>query len=433
MYQKIRNRLILIYTATTGVILSAVILVVYFMNENQMKANQVENFRNNVYSISSKLQSENGISNTWLSTTEEKNNLIIYIEDNKKPLLWHGTWMEHEERSYLIETAISKAVEHGIDISIPPVSYTDVRGDYNKIVGNDGTRYYSAVIIIPNVVGYRSAVLLQYFSSSGSFLSKQFLLYIVIDILGILALYLVSKTYISKTMYPVEESRKKQADFIAAASHELKSPLTVIRTSASAVSCDKDNGDHYLATIENECTRMATLVDDLLLLSSTDARNWTMRSSQVELDTVLINIFETYERTCQNNNFELRIELPENILPKILGDEVRIGQAIVILLDNALCHSKGSGALVIRAYAKKSYVYLEVEDHGIGIQSEKKELIFERFYREDKARKDKMHFGLGLSIAKELVTLHGGTISLRDTAGGGCTFVIKLPIINQIQ
>ncbi len=83
--------------------------------------------------------------------------------------------------------------------------------------------------------------------------------------------------------------------------------------------------------------------------------------------------------------------------------------------------------MTLKAYTKRNYIYIEVIDYGIGIKDEEKGHIFDRFYRMDNSRNDKEHFGLGLSIANELVMLHGGTLMMVDTEGGGSTFVIKLP------
>ena len=84
--------------------------------------------------------------------------------------------------------------------------------------------------------------------------------------------------------------------------------------------------------------------------------------------------------------------------------------------------------IVLRAYQQKRYMVIEVEDHGKGMSEEEKKHVFERFYRGDQSRTGKKHFGLGLSIAKELAELHKGDILIRNTPGGGSTFVVKLPV-----
>ena len=427
MYVKIRKKLRLIYTVMTGSILTIVISIIFFLSENQLKISQKETFQNNVYTIAVKLQSENTITNTWLSSTEAKNNMVIYIEDDGQALKPHGSWISEEIREELVEIARENAKIDGLDISIPPVSYRDLKTNYYKIASKDGRKFYSAVILIPIGNGFRSAILFQYFNRPLHILIRQMLIYLGIDVFGIIALYLVSKILIDRTLYPVEESRRKQTEFIAAASHELKSPLTVIRTSASAILKIPEKTPNYTNNIENECKRMARLIDDLLILSSTDAKQWSLKSSTIELDTILIDIFEAYEQICKTKGLTLEIVLPAEVLPKILGDSMRLMQVLMILLDNALGHSQTKDKLTLKAYTKRNYIYIEVIDYGIGIKDEEKGHIFDRFYRMDNSRNDKEHFGLGLSIANELVMLHGGTLMMVDTEGGGSTFVIKLP------
>lgn len=128
---------------------------------------------------------------------------------------------------------------------------------------------------------------------------------------------------------------------------------------------------------------------------------------------------------------KLKLELPDELLPHIEGDDLRIRQILAVLIDNAAVYSTEGDTIIIRSYARKNILWLEVEDHGPGIDNDKKKEIFERFYREDKSRKDKNHYGLGLCIAKELVGLHKGSISVEDTPGGGATFRIGLPFFHK--
>ena len=103
-------------------------------------------------------------------------------------------------------------------------------------------------------------------------------------------------------------------------------------------------------------------------------------------------------------------------------------QILTILIDNALSYTKDGDTIILRAFTTKKDLVIEVEDHGVGIVDEHKKDIFRRFYREDISRKDKSHYGLGLSIAKELTELLGGKIGVVDTKNGGATFFIQLPI-----
>lgn len=101
---------------------------------------------------------------------------------------------------------------------------------------------------------------------------------------------------------------------------------------------------------------------------------------------------------------------------------------MTILLHNALSYNTEAKPIALEASVLKSSLLIKVIDHGPGIPASEKELVFDRFFRSDKSRKDKQHFGLGLSIAKELVELHKGSLHITDTLGGGSTFILKLPL-----
>ena len=108
-------------------------------------------------------------------------------------------------------------------------------------------------------------------------------------------------------------------------------------------------------------------------------------------------------------------------------DSARISQVRGILLDNGSSDGSGGGRMEMGVKENEKYFQLYVQDNGPGISDENKEAVFRRFYRADPARKEKQHFGLGLCIAREIVTLHKGSIRILDTPGGGSTFVIRLP------
>lgn len=219
---------------------------------------------------------------------------------------------------------------------------------------------------------------------------------------------------------------KRQVAFVAA-SHELRAPLTVMKAGLSSIREDTSKVNVFLPYIEEECDRMTRLISDMLLLASSDAKTWSLVKEPVEIDTLLIEIYDMFCSCYNNKNYRLHLSLPEEELPVIYGDAERIKQILTILIDNAMSYTPAEGVIALMAYSQKDYVIVEVEDHGPGISDEDKKLVFERFYKKDQSRNDKNHFGLGLSIAKELAELHGGNITVKDTPGGGATFVLWLP------
>jgi len=244
-------------------------------------------------------------------------------------------------------------------------------------------------------------------------------------LLGVLLLGGVGVRLIDRALQPAVESRKRQTQFIAAASHELRSPLAVIGANLAVLPQDARESAAGIV-IAKECGRMSRLVGDLLLLASADAGVWSVSMELLDVDTLLLDVYEAYAPLYQKGGASLRLNLPEECLPKIKCDAGRLREVLGILLENALAYgvSQQGGAVELEAVRAGKRVSLRVADHGPGLTREQKTRVFERFYRADDSRKDKQHFGLGLSVAAELVRCVGGTIEVRDTPGGGCTFLV---------
>jgi signal transduction histidine kinase len=287
--------------------------------------------------------------------------------------------------------------------------------------------YLGMAIVIPNGDNWKNVYGIYNDVNDESKLFQQILIFTLIDVIGVAALFLISTIYIKRIIKPLEEGQEKQNSFVAAASHELRSPLTVIKAGIASIKEDKSKADLFLSHIEGECDRMTRLISDMLLLASADTKTWSVVWEPVDMDTLLIEMYDMF-CTCYNEkHFQLTLDLPEESLLVINGDKERLKQILTILVDNAMSYSRPGDEIAIRAYSQKHSVVIEVEDHGKGICDKDKEHIFERFYRGDKSRNNKKHFGLGLSIAKELAELHKGDITIRDTLGGGATFILKLP------
>ena len=259
-------------------------------------------------------------------------------------------------------------------------------------------------------------------------------LYLGIWSISFVVILLVSRSLLKKAFTPSEEMIKSQKDFVAAASHELKAPLAVIMANAEALQCmqDHDSSDPQtqscLDVIDTECSRMSRLVRDMLLLASTDADKWTIQKSEINVDTLLITLYEAYEPVCISKKIRLELNLSEDAYPVLSSDRERLFQILSIFLDNAVCYSPEGSSIQIQTASKEKELVFFIVDHGRGIPTKDKPFIFNRFYRGDKSRTDKSHFGLGLSIAKELAKMLGGEIGFEDTEGGGETFFLKLPI-----
>ncbi|BCN29723.1 sensor histidine kinase [Anaeromicropila herbilytica] len=428
MFKSIRRKLILLYTITTGLILTTVMILAILLSRQQLIKSKTENFQNVFFNLSKNIQMDNIVSHLWLSEMEIKNNLIIHIEENGVALTYPGAVQYETSRDVLVEKIKNLAKKDHINTKISPSSTNEVKSSIYELKGSKKEEYYGAVLMVPEKKGYRTLIILQSIGNYGILSFPYNMVFILLDILGILGFYIISRIVVARSLRQVEESRRRQNEFIAAASHELKSPLAVIQANASALTIQPEKAEHFSQGIENECRRMKSLIEDMLLLTMVDAKNWKMKNEWVDMDTIMIEMYELYSPLYKQAKKELELNLQEDVLPKLKGDGLRIKQILAVLIDNALSYSKENDTVILKSYSKKNQLVIEVIDHGIGVSEEKKKEIFERFYRVDTSRNDKNHFGLGLSIAKELVHLQGGNIHVKDTLGGGATFMIHFPV-----
>lgn len=437
MVKKVCNRLSLLFTLITSFIFTLALLGTVCFIQEQNKRNQWDNFQALFYNLTSMVKKEKSISYLDLYQLEDKNNIIIYIEDNNEPIFFEEMRTLTDEQEGLMKQLRKYGESDGIYLNSSLISIKELNSKIYEIKGKNKEKYLGQIFITANKYNNRSLLVIQQLQEDEKEKSKQLMFFVMLELLGITALYITSRYLVSKTLKPVEESKRKQTEFIAAASHELRSPLAVIGANIAAIRADKEQSEYFFCGIEKECSRMSRLIDDMLLLASVDAKNWSIRQEIIEVDTMLIEIYDSFYAFFKKHGMYLSLELPDEALPKLQGDKERLKQVIGILLDNAVSYGKIDGkkeSCFVDLTCKKvgNKVHLFVVDHGTGIAQEKQEEIFDRFYRADKSRKDKKHFGLGLSIAKELVILHQGTLSIANTENGGCTFIIQIPIWNEI-
>ncbi|WP_306569465.1 cell wall metabolism sensor histidine kinase WalK [Faecalispora jeddahensis] len=248
---------------------------------------------------------------------------------------------------------------------------------------------------------------------------------------GLFAFFLISLYLARWALRPVERAWEQQRQFVADASHELKTPLTVILANIGILLSHRESTiEQQLKWVEytgTEATRMKQLVDDLLFLAKSDARRMPPPQTPVDLSNIAWSSLLPYESVA----FEQGVTLNSSIAPNlfILGDSGRLQQLIVILLDNACKYAGEHGVVTLTLEQVQSKARLMVNNTGALIPMDQLEQIFERFYRLDQSRARKTEgYGLGLSIAKTIVEAHGGKISAVSSAGAGTSFIVTLPL-----
>lgn len=227
-----------------------------------------------------------------------------------------------------------------------------------------------------------------------------------------------------KIVHPLEESYKKQKQFISDAGHELKTPVSVV--SANTELLFREIGDNqWLQNIQYENERMGILVDQLLDLAKTE--NVTVQTEEIDFSRLVAGEVLPFESVA----FEKGIIIDSNITKGIdvKGNSAQLKQLVSILLDNAIRHSKGQGKIHLSLTKQHNFAFLSVINKSDEIPPQQREQIFERFYRVDTARNgDDKHYGLGLAIAKAIATSHKGNINV-ECFDGFIKFTVQIPTV----
>jgi signal transduction histidine kinase len=232
-----------------------------------------------------------------------------------------------------------------------------------------------------------------------------------------------------KTLKPIEEMLTDQKQFISDASHELKTPLTALKTSFEVylrnTKRTRKDADTIMSESIEDVDRMTTLTDHLLTHAILEQKQFTA-SQKVALHEIVENAIKTTTPLAQKK--ELAIEL-HNKTAYVIGDETMLTRMCVALLDNAIKYTPEKKQIIISITNEKKCVKLSLTDQGIGISKSSLPHIFDRFYRADQSRtkKEVTGFGLGLSIVKQIVDAHHGQIHVQSTQNKGSTFTVRLP------
>lgn len=242
---------------------------------------------------------------------------------------------------------------------------------------------------------------------------------------AILLLFFVAVCLARRIVKPLEESYQKQKQFISDAGHELKTPISVVSTNAELLVRELGS-NKWLENIQYENARMGVLVTQLLELSRLDSAPSV--TEQVDFSRLVRGEALPFESVAFENGHTLCCNIEENMI--VNGNPTQLGQLVSILLDNAIRHGDKETDIQLILKAEHGSANLSVINTGAEIPAEKRELLFERFYRVDCVRNgDDGHYGLGLSIAKAITAAHGGKISVR-CEHGRIEFQVQIPIRN---
>ena len=436
MYKKVHLQLTCLFTGITAAIMIIMSLCYLYVSESGLFRNQYNSFKNDMNTIATNLEQMPVISMQWLSKMEAQGNYTFFATDDGVPFLYNQLSGHSEDFRKTIMRECLDVYHNTYKISaIDAVSspYVSYHVEYQFTSPSTKEKYFGCVISIEKGKSMMQVIVFSPMNMLEKQISEQRFRFFLIDLTAIILLAVFSFIFTGKLLKPISESQQRQARFISSASHELRTPLAIILSSIDCCRNAEDGNQQspaqqqrFLKTIRQESLRMSSLINDMLILSEQD-QHLPVRKKPVELDTLIINSYEAFEPLAKEKQIALSVELPENILPPCSCDPDRISQVISILLHNAISYTQNHGKITLSlSYDKRGFL-LSVKDNGIGISDEDKGKIFDRFYRAEKSRSTRGHFGLGLSIAYEIVASHNGSITVKDAVPKGAEFVVVLP------
>jgi heavy metal sensor kinase len=229
----------------------------------------------------------------------------------------------------------------------------------------------------------------------------------------------------------IEHAFIRVTQFTADASHELRTPISLIRTEAE-IALRRSRGDaeyrEALRHILLEAERTSALVEELLSLARADSGRETLRISSVDLSTIVREVSEQWRELMAARNLTFTCDVTDEEIT-LLGDRNALQRLLTVLLDNAAKYTPAPGTVELHLQLKGELAAIRVSDSGIGIALEDQPKIFDRFYRADKARSRNLEgAGIGLAIAQWIVQQHKGSITVQSSPGKGSTFLVQLPL-----
>lgn len=326
---------------------------------------------------------------------------------NKKPYNKDIMLIEYDAKSSKILYSNESSVDESYIYDIVN-SALQKKSDKGFIEGSD---YNLAYVYRKSPVGVEMA-----FKDSSMYkktIRKLIMSAVIVGGISIFLSYIICLYIANKAVKPVEEAYNSQKRFIADASHELKTPLAVVKTNVEILKANKnetvDSQKKWIDYISFQTDRMSKLVSDLLYLAKADNNEVLGVQSKFNISDTIMNQLLSFEAVIYENELTLNCDIQEDI--RFLGNKEGINQLVGILLDNAIKHSYKNKEIKVMLKEIKGTIRFVVTNYGEVIPEEDLDKIFERFYRVDKSRsREKGGYGLGLSIAKTIVEREKGTI-----------------------
>lgn len=252
-------------------------------------------------------------------------------------------------------------------------------------------------------------------------------------LIGLLDIVLiVGAWFVYRTVKREVELAQMKSDFVSNVSHELKTPLSLIRMFGETLQMQRlpseEKKQEYYDTIVQESERLTRLVNNILNFSRMEAGGKEYHFAETDLNTVVGNVLKSYETHLVHEGFEVKPDLNGTASPIAMDGEA-VSEALLNIIDNAVKYSNKEKFIRIATGASNDMVYVDVEDHGIGIDTHDQKRIFEKFYRVSSGLvHNTKGSGLGLTLVKHIMDAHGGQVAVNSVPGKGSTFRLSFPL-----
>jgi two-component system phosphate regulon sensor histidine kinase PhoR len=252
-------------------------------------------------------------------------------------------------------------------------------------------------------------------------------------LIGLLNVVLIAGIWVVyRTVRHETELAQLKSDFVSNVSHEIKTPLALIRMFGETLQMNRVKSEakkqEYYDTIVQETERLTRLVNNILNFSRMEAGKKEYSFQPNDLNALVQGVLKNYNAHLEHEGFTVCMETDRQ-LPPLNIDSGAVSEAILNIIDNAVKYSRDKRYLRVSTGLERSSVYLDVEDHGIGIDPRQQKRIFEKFYRVSRGPTYQTRgTGLGLALVKHIMDAHHGTITLRSEEGKGSTFRLTFPI-----
>ncbi len=424
MIKKLYRRIFFTYNITVFLLVTAIVCFIALHDSSALRDQRQLLSQSYINNILLELQHDVAISDTVYRQyhSHVPMDLLIIREGTSQSFLSD----EIKTPFPVLEAAIRERFQQAFEQTYDRESEKEA-GEYQipnhlfafEMDGRYGESFYCFRLTSTSVTGKNYELLAVCLINKNLFSIRQIGLLGGLELLLFLSFWFLGKHIIQSSIAPVNENMQRQKEFIAAASHELKTPLSKIVIANSSKTYDGKQ------MINRECECMDKIIKELLFLASGESCTWQTNLAETDLVNLCAEFYELSTPILRKSRKELQFDLPEGDIAPVRLDRTLILQLLTILLDNAVTYSGGSKPILIRLVRQKKFLFLSFIDHGAGISDTDKQKIFSSFYKVDASMPG--HYGLGLSIAKKIAELHHGNISVSDTPGGGATFTVTLP------